>query len=101
MVKTLGRLGAGHLRLSSSGLGQTNRALSRAHGQTNRDTPLTGATCARGITPVQNGGGIFRDSTRSEWIRWALRPAGDCISAVAECSIIAACTLAGAVTRTE
>ncbi len=57
------------------------------------DPTVAGGTDTQGVirTPV----------TRSEWIRWALRPAGDCVSAAAVCSTIATWTLTGAVTRTE
>lgn len=41
------------------------------------------------------------DLTRLECSRWALRPAGEAISAGAECSTIAAWTLTGALTRFE
>lgn len=67
-----GRFGAEHLRWNSSGLGQTNRAMSRAHGHTTADPTVANGTNAQSLT-----------------------------SAVAQCSIIAACTLTGAVTGTE
>jgi hypothetical protein len=88
-----GWLGAEHLWWNASGLGRTHRATSRAHGQATADPTVANGTDTQGV--------IRTDVMRSEWMRWALRPAGDCISAVAECSIIATCTLTGAVTRTE
>lgn len=51
------------------GLGQTNRATSRAHGPTTADPTLANGTDTQGV--------VRADITRSEWMRCALRPAGN------------------------
>lgn len=51
------------------GLGQTNRATNRTHGPTTADPILANGTDTQGV--------VRTDVTRSEWMRCALRLAGD------------------------